>query len=201
MGRKRYDQAYFDHWYRPARGRPGVKGILARKVTLAVAMCEYYLGRPLRSVLDIGCGEGAWRAPLLALRPTLHYLGLDSSEYAVARFGRRRNLRLVEFSQLEHLRLDRPYDLIVCADVVHYLDARTLRRGLSGFAELGHGMAWIEAFCRGDQAEGDTDGWHARSAAQYRKLFNEAGLLGVGSHAWLLPPLHGHAAALERTAG
>jgi hypothetical protein len=47
---------------------------MARKVALAVASAEYYLERPIRSVLDIGCGEGAWRAPLLKLRPKVEYL-------------------------------------------------------------------------------------------------------------------------------
>lgn len=195
---KRYDQDYFDRWYRPPGGRAGAAGLLRRKVALAVASCEYYLGRPLRSVLDIGCGEGAWRAPLRRLRPQVEYLGLDSSEYAVARHGSRRNLRLVDFAQLAELRFDGSADLLVCSDVLHYLDAGTLRRGLSGFAQLGHGLAWVELFCRGDQAEGDHEGWQARPASFYRRLFAEAGLLAVGSHCYLLPPLHEQAVALER---
>lgn len=195
---KQYDRSYFDRWYRPAERRPGAAGQLARKVALAVAGCEYYLGRRLRSVLDIGCGEGAWRAPLRRLRPKVDYLGLDSSQYAVARHGSRRNLRLVDFAQLGELRFDGSADLLVCSDVLHYLDAVTLRRGLSGFAQLGHGMAWIELFCRGDQAEGDHEGWRARPASFYRRAFAEAGLLAVGSHCYLLPPLHEQAVALER---
>ncbi|HRQ66564.1 MAG TPA: class I SAM-dependent methyltransferase, partial [Xanthomonadaceae bacterium] len=81
---KVYDRAYFDRWYRGS-DRVGRGGTLARKVALAVAVAEYHLARPIASVLDIGCGEGAWRAPLLQLRPRIDYLGLDSSEYAVAR--------------------------------------------------------------------------------------------------------------------
>src|SRR5690606_26687004 len=55
---KTYDQAYFDRWYRD--GGIGGRQRLARKVALAVATAEYHLERPLKSVLDIGCGEGAW---------------------------------------------------------------------------------------------------------------------------------------------
>lgn len=196
---KTYDRAYFDRWYRPPGGDREAAAALKRKVALAVAMAEYWLGRPLRSVLDIGCGEGAWRAPLLKLRPGIDYRGLDSSEYAVERYGRSRNLRRVDFAALAELRFERTVDLLVCSDVLHYLDARTLRRGLSGFAELGHGVAWIELFCRGDGAEGDEVDWHARPAAFYRRAFAEAGLLAVGCHAYLLPPLHDQAVALERT--
>lgn len=57
---KTYDRAYFDRWYR--RGGIGGAARLARKVALAVVTAEYHLERPIRSVLDIGCGEGAWRA-------------------------------------------------------------------------------------------------------------------------------------------
>src|SRR3546814_1857262 len=87
---KQYDADYFQRWYRS--GGIGGRQRLARKVALAVATAEYHLERPLRTVLDIGCGEGAWRAPLLKLRPGAQYLGFDSSEYAITRYGRHRNL-------------------------------------------------------------------------------------------------------------
>jgi SAM-dependent methyltransferase len=200
MTSKTYDRAYFDRWYRGEHGRER-RQHTARKVALAVAMAEHYLGHRLRSVLDIGCGEGDWRAPLLRLRPGLHYAGIDASEYAVARYGRARNLRLVRFGQLAELRFARSHDLLVCTDVMHYLDAGELRRGLSGFAELGHGLAYIDLFCRGDAAEGDQDQFKARPPAFYRRLFSAASLLSVGSNGYLLPAVHGHAAALERAAG
>jgi SAM-dependent methyltransferase len=196
---KRYDRTYFDRWYRGSEAAERRRHT-AHKAALAVAMAEYWLDRPLRSVLDIGCGEGHWRAPLLALRPGLQYLGLDSSEYAIARWGARRNLRLVRFGQLAELRFDRSADLLVCSDVAHYLEADELRSGLSGFAELGHGVAFIDLFCRGDAACGDAVGFKARPASFYRRLFAEAGLLAVGTHTYLLPPLQHHVAALETSA-
>ena len=82
---KRYDQSYFDRWYRD--GGIGDRARLARKVLLAVATAEYHLERPIRTVLDIGCGEGPWRAPLLKARPGVRYLGFDGSEYAIARYA------------------------------------------------------------------------------------------------------------------
>lgn len=195
---KQYDRAYFDRWYRTAEYTAGASARLTRKVGIAVAACEYHLGRPIRSVLDIGCGEGAWRAPLLRLRPKLYYLGLDSSEYAIARYGRSRNLRLLSFAQLAEQRFKSSFDLLICSDVVHYLDSKTLLRGLTGFAELGHGMAFMDLFCRGDEAEGDEVGWLRRSGSYYRNAFSRAGLLAIGSHCYLLPPLHESASVLER---
>ncbi|GIX36113.1 MAG: methyltransferase [Lysobacteraceae bacterium] len=194
---KRYDRAYFDRWYRGPAGA-GRRALTARKAALAVAVCEYYLGRPVQSVLDVGCGEGPWRAPLLRLRPKLHYLGLDSSEYAIARFGRSRNLRLARFGQLAELRFSRSFDLLVCSDVLHYLPAAEIQRGLSGFPELCHGLAYIDVFCRGDPAEGDHEGFVARPPAFYARAFAAVGLRPVGSHCYLLPAWGQHLSRLEQ---
>ena len=53
---KQYDRDYFERWYRdPALRREAIGGRarLERKVALAVATAEYWLERPIRSVLDI----------------------------------------------------------------------------------------------------------------------------------------------------
>ncbi|MEP6881338.1 MAG: class I SAM-dependent methyltransferase [Dokdonella sp.] len=198
MNAKEYDRAYFDRWYRDPRHRVRARGETLRKVNMVVALAEYYLGRPIRNVLDIGCGEGVWRAPLLKLRPGIEYLGLDSSEYAIRRFGRSRNLRMARFSDLAELRFDRRFDLIVCSDVVHYLRAAELRRGLSGFPELLEGLAFIELFTSRDAVDGDISGFIPRSPVWYRKQFAEAGLMACGSHCYLAPRLMRSVSELER---
>lgn len=195
MSGKRYDAAYFQRWYRD--GGIGGRQRLARKVTLAVATAEYHLERPVRSVLDIGCGEGAWRAPLLKLRPKASYLGFDGSEYAVQRYGRSRNVHLARFGDFELLRPCPPVDLLVCSDVLHYLDARELDRGLSGLADLCGGVAFLETFTQRDAAEGDEHEFRNRNAAFYRKRFEALGFRQLGSHCWLSPALAGSATELE----
>ena len=195
---KRYDRAYFDRWYR--HGGIGGARRLARKVALAVATAEYHLERPVRTVLDIGCGEGPWRAPLLKLRPDARYLGFDSSEYAIARYGRSRNLRLARFEDFALLRPCPPADLLVCSDVMHYVPTRALDRGLPGLAELCGGVAFLETFTREDQAEGDEDGFIARPARFYLRRFEALGFTPLGSHCWLSPALAGTATALEAPA-
>ena len=195
MTGKRYDRAYFDRWYRD--GGIGDRARLARKAALAVATAEYHLGRPLRTVLDIGCGEGAWRAPLLKLRPHGRYLGFDSSEYAIARYGRARNLHFARFGDFALLRPCPPVDLVVCSDTLHYVATRELDRGLPGLVDLCGGVAFLETFTREDDAEGDEDGFLARPASFYRKRFAALGLRALGSHCWLSARLAGSATALE----
>lgn len=193
---KTYDRDYFDRWYRKRAIQ--APGVLARKAALAVASAEYYLGRPLRSVVDVGCGEGRWRAALHAIRPGIDYLGIDSSEYAVRRYGRNRNLRLARFAQLDSLRFGPSADLLVCSDVLHYLPSAEFKRGLSGFAEMCHGIAFIEAFCRGDDIEGDLDGYIARPVSFYRRALSDAGFTDAGAQIWLAAAIAAEAMALER---
>ena len=194
---KLYDRAYFDKWYRSERHRVGSRAELARKVALAVHLAEYYLARPIRTVLDVGCGEAPWRTVLKRLRPSIEYRGLDSSEYVVQRYGRARNIGLATFGQLGELRFDTRFDLIVCADMLHYVPTRELRRGLAGFADLLEGVAFIEVFTAKDRVGGDTRGYLPRSPTWYRAAFADAGLLPCGSHAYLSPRLTRSVAALE----
>src|SRR5437879_2051712 len=133
---KRYDRAYFERWYHDRDTRILLRGSLERKVALAVAATEFVLGRAIRSVLDVGCGEGSWRAALRRLRPRLRYTGVDGSEYAVRRHGLRRNIRLARFGALGRLGLDGPFDLVVCADVLHYVPAGELAAGIRAIGRM-----------------------------------------------------------------
>ena len=82
---KQYDRAYFDRWYREQGF--GSRAVVERKVQYALAATEYLIGRRVRRVLDVGCGEGAWQPVLRRLRPAATYVGVDPSEYAIDRFA------------------------------------------------------------------------------------------------------------------
>lgn len=194
---KVYDRGYFDRWYRGpgAVVRPEV---VRRKVRLALAAAEYVLGRPVRSVLDVGCGEGAWRALLRRARPGLRYVGVDSSDYVVRRYGRRRGIRRGRFGQLDRLGLHRPFDLVVCADVLEYVPTAELKAGLPHLRALTRGVAYIEAFTAADDMVGDREQWHYRSARAYRQLFREAGLVPCGLHCYVPQERLDRVSALER---
>lgn len=182
---KRYDRAYFDRWYRGADAPPGQQGALERNVALAVAAAESVLDRPLGSVLDVGCGEGRWQPVLHRLRPDAAYLGIDPSPYAVERFGETRNLRLGAFDELDVHVFDDPFDLVVCADVLHYLDDRTILRGLDTLVDLVGGVALLEVFTAADPVDGDREGFHLREPAWYRRAFTGSGLVPLGLQLWV----------------
>ena len=184
-GRKSYDEAYFDKWYRDPRTRVHTPDSVRRKVRMVVGVAEYFLGRKLRSVLDVGAGEGVWRREIRRMRPRVRYLGVDPSEWVVARFGRRRNIRLGSFEELPALQLGRGHDLIVCADMLQYIPDAALKRGVRHLASILGGMAFLEAYTSDDDMEGDLEGWHPRTRAQYRAVFTRAGLVPCGLHCYL----------------
>lgn len=195
---KTYDREYFEQWYHDPARRVITPAAVARKARLVLGVAEALLERPVRRVLDVGCGEGAWREHLRRERPNLSYTGVESSAYVIERFGRTRDIRPGSFGTLADLALDGPYDVIVVCDVLQYVPDAELVPGLAAIAALLGGVAYLEAYAREDAIEGDRAGWHERSAAQYLAKFSRAGLVGVGMHCYVGEALRDHTAALER---
>jgi len=165
---------------------------------MTVSVAEYLLGRPVRSVLDVGCGEGFWRAPLLAMRPRARYVGVDSSPYVVRRFGRRRGIRLGRFDALDEAGVRGPFDLVVSVDVLHFLEPRELERGLRQVRALLGGIAYLPAFTAADAFEGDVRHVRRRTPAWYRRRFRWAGLVPAGLECYVTRDVARALAALER---
>ena len=182
---KLYDRAYFERWYRDPRHRVATRESLERKIRMTVSLAEFLLGRELRSVLDVGCGEAAWFTVLRRLRPAARYIGIDASEYVLARFGAARNIRRGTFGRIGRLKLPRHIDLVVCADVLQYLETTEIERGLRAIKNLLAGVAYVESFTTEDAMEGDRTGWHERTAEAYRDLFRRAGLTQCGPYSYV----------------
>lgn len=184
---KTYDRAYFDRWYRHPKHAVQTPVSLERKVNLAVSTAEFLIGRPIRSVLDVGCGEGRWLAALRRMRPDVRYIGIEGSSYAIERFGKARNIRLGSFGELGEMRLPKKIDLVVCADVLQYVETRDVERGLRAIKRHLGGVAYLETYTTADNMVGDRDGWIERSADEYRRLFRAAKLTQCGPYCWVNP--------------
>lgn len=195
---KRYDKGYFDRWYRDPRHAIGTRTDLQREVHFALAATEQILARPLRSVLDVGAGEGRWQPILHRLRPRARYAGVDSSEWAISRWGRQRNLRLGSIESLDALGLDGPFDLVVVADVLHYLTAPVLRRAVAQVAPLIAGVAYMPTFTRHDGSDGDHIGFQRRAAVVYQRAFAVHEIVPIGLHLWTRAVLARDLSALEQ---
>lgn len=164
---------------------------------MVTAITEYFLGSKLRSVLDVGAGEGVWGVELRRLRPRLRYVAIDSSDYVVQRLGRQRSIVRGSFETLPSLELRDDFDLIVCADMLQYVPTPALRHGIRHLARRLAGVAYLEAFTRADEMEGDLDDWHPRTRSQYLRIFADAGLVGCGMHCYVRAELAERAVELE----
>ena len=183
---KCYDRAYFDRWYRDPSSRVHDARSVARKASFALSAAEYLLERSVRTVLDVGCGEGSWGVALRRLRPTLRYTGVDDSAYVVRRFGKRRNIVRGTVGTLGELALDGPYDLVVCSDVLHYVRAGEVARGLPALAALvGDGAAYVDFFTSADSVEGDMRGFLRRPPSFYERALDDAGLEACGLNVYV----------------
>lgn len=199
---KAYDRSYFRRWYHNPSTRVITPADTKRKAQLALGAADYMLGRPARTVLDVGAGEGAWLRALRGLRPGARYTGVDPSEYVVRRFGRRRNIHWGTFGALDEVGLlSGTYDLVVCCGVVNYLSTRELERGLAVIAAMLAGVAFIEVWTTADDVVGDRRGWQEHSPRYYRRIFRRAGLIACGMHCYVGPTLASEPAALERADG
>ena len=194
-----YDRRYFDKWYRNPRYRVKSARELARQVAFVVGAAEHILGRTVGTVLDVGCGEGNWRAPLLRLRPGIRYTGVDPSEYAVSRYGAARGIRLGTIDSLDRLRLRQDYDLVLCVGMLNYLPPMVLRAGLAQLYERAGGLAYLELFTSADRGVfGDTSNTELRAPAWYRARIREARFVSCGMHCFVPDWLREHTSTMER---
>ncbi|HYV98456.1 MAG TPA: class I SAM-dependent methyltransferase [Gemmatimonadaceae bacterium] len=193
-----FDKRFFDKWYRGNDERFRAGAYLERHARVVLAIAEYLLERRVRSVLDVGCGEGEWRAVMRKLRPGMRYAGMDTSEYVVRRFGARRNVAFGGFGDLGARDDLESFDVVLSVDTLHYVPTGDIARGARVLGRRMTGVAMLHAFARGDAYEGDTGGITNRPAAWYRDTFRRAGLTPVGMACWVGRTLRDSVSALER---
>ena len=193
-----YDKAYFDKWYRHPKHRVKSKLDIERQLRFIVSATEYIFERPIRKVLDVGAGEGNWSVALKKLRPSAKYYGVDPSEYAVKRFGKRRNIREGGFGNVGDLRLPGGFDIILCCGVMNYVADDDLASGLRQLTALCEGVAYCEVFAAEDDATGDFTRSSARTSAWWRQTFHSTGWESLGMHLYLRSDMASVATSLER---
>jgi trans-aconitate methyltransferase len=170
----RFDADYYGRFYgsRPVHTR-------RRIATLASGvdgMCRWW-GIDVRRVLDVGAGPGWWRDWYRRERPSVTVHSVDVSEHACRRWGHERR----DISQWAPTR---PYDLVICHGVLHYMDDADAARAIGNLAAACRGAMYLEAPTARDLDEvvdrdvTDMD-VHARSGSWYarrlRRHFRRAG--------------------------
>ena len=118
---------------------------MARRAELIAAFVRHGELR-VRRILDAGCGLGLMRAPLLERLPGARYTGLEASPYLCERYG-------WEQGSLANWTHRRPFDLVVCYDVLQYLDARDAAAAIRRLGRLCSGVLHFGALTLEDWRE------------------------------------------------
>jgi SAM-dependent methyltransferase len=161
-----FDADFFARFYGDPATRVADAGDAQRLAGL-IAGVAGYLELPVRRILDAGCGVGLLRAPLERRFPGARYEGLEVSPFLCRKYGWHQG-SLADFSAAK------AYDLVVCHDVLQYLDDRSAARALANLARLARGALYFSVLTRrdwrhsADQSRTDRD-VHLRSADWYRR--------------------------------
>lgn len=141
----RFGAAYFKKFYLSPATRVTDAGEMRARARLIAAILAH-AAIPVRSILDAGCGIGLLRAPFAQVVPRARYVGLDASEYLCGRYGWERG-SVADYAPR------RPSDLLVCYDVLQYLDDREAARAIANFKRLTRAALYVSALTGEDWRE------------------------------------------------
>jgi SAM-dependent methyltransferase len=180
LGSGRFGVDFYDRHYRNPRTAVTSRAEMARRAEFIAGFVNY-LDLPVRSILDAGCGMGWLRAPLRRRIPGARYVGLEASEYLCKRFG-------WQHGSIADHRARTAYDLVICYDVLQYLDEGQARRAMANLARITRGALYFSALTledwerHCDQSRTDRD-VALRPACWYRqRLARRFVELGGGLH-------------------
>jgi len=190
-----FGSAYFRKFYTNAATRvitPTEMRSRARLIAAILAQASI----PVRSILDAGCGIGLLRKPFAEVLPRARYSGLEASDYLCARYG------WTKGSVIDYV-APKPSDLVVCYDVLQYLNDREASRAILNLSRLTQAALYVSALTREDWRDNcdrsRTDrAVHLRSGDWYRlRLKRNFRYLGFG--VWLRKDVTAILWDMERT--
>ncbi|MDZ7668921.1 MAG: class I SAM-dependent methyltransferase [Gammaproteobacteria bacterium] len=181
--RQRFDKAYYDRFYRDPRTR-AVTPAAARRQAAFIAAYLRYLEMPVRHILDMGCGTGMVLRALGRQFPQARTRGVEVSDYLCRRYN------WASGSVVDYV-ARQTFDLVVCTDVLAYLNDRDCGRAIANLARLSRGALYLSVVTADDADLFDparTDSrQQLRPAAWYRRRLNRH-FMNVGGGLYLKQP-------------
>jgi len=188
-----FDKAYYDRFYRDPRTR-AVTPAAARRQADFIAAYLKHLELPVRSILDIGCGVGTGLRALARHFPRATVHGVEFSPYLCRRYGWSQG-SVVDFQA------QAPFDLVVCNDVLAYLDAAACSRAITNLGKLSRGAAFLGVLTEDDadlyDPERTDDRQQLRPAAWYRRRLSRH-FSSIGGGMYLRRPIEVVVWSLDR---
>ena len=179
MATERFGREFFARYYGHPLTRVADQADAERLAGLIAGVLGY-LELPVKRVLDVGCGMGLLRGPLLERFKGARYVGLEVSGYLCRRYGWAQG-SVTDFRAP-------PFDLVICHDVAQYLTDREASSAIVNLARLSGAALYFSALTERDWQESAdqrlSDGAvKRRTAAWYEKrLRRRFRHLGFGLH-------------------
>jgi len=145
LTKERFGRAYYQRFYRNAHSSVTSQAEMTARANLIAAYVKH-IDCPVGSILDAGCGLGLMRTALLRALPGATYVGLEYSEYLCEKYGWLNG-------SIADYRPRQPFDLVVCYDVLQYLDDASATKAMRNFANLCRGVLFFSALTRRDWRE------------------------------------------------
>jgi predicted TPR repeat methyltransferase len=173
----RFDAAFYRRFYSDPRTRVVTRVEMARRADLVAAFVRHGELR-VRSILDLGCGLGLMRESLLRHFPRARYTGVEASAYLCEKLGWLQGSAATFEAR-------RPFDLVICYDVLQYLTSREAAAAIRNFGRLCSGVLHFGAltqedwdlYCDQDTTDRDV---HIRPGSWYRRRLAPA-FINAGS--------------------
>lgn len=161
---------YYQRYYKDPNTRVAEPSYYQRLAQFIGAYMAY-LDIPIRSILDLGCGSGTLKEPLEKQFKKASYVGVEKSSYACRQYGWENGCASTFWSAF-------PFDIVVCHDVLQYLDNIRAADAIENFNSLTHKVLYFSVLTHED--------WHQhvdqdltdnnvflRKASWYRKRLAE----------------------------
>ncbi len=182
--RTKFDKAYYDKFYRDPDTR-AVSPSAAKRQAEFIAAYLTYLELRVDRFIDVGCGVGNVLRALARVYPRAEGTGIEYSEYLCERYG------WTQGSVTEY-KPEKPADLVICNDVLAYLDDATCETAIQNLAQMTLSALFLGVLTEEDLALCDrrrTDNQQViRSSAWYQAHLSRS-FVNVGGGLHLKTPL------------
>jgi SAM-dependent methyltransferase len=160
-----FDAKYYKRFYLTAATRAMSREQTDTRGALIAALVKQ-LDIPVNKVLDVGCGLGWYARPIKKVFPQASYVGTEISEYLCRTRG-------WIHGSIVDLKLKSEFDLVICADVMQYLNPRDAERAIDNLARWCRGALYFHVPTKLDWREnvdpsGTDTNVYLRSSQWYR---------------------------------
>ena len=177
-----FDASYYQRFYLDPATR-ATSAAEQRRQARFIAAFVHHLGLPVKRIADIGCGLGTVLNELGKLFPKATLTGVEYSSYLCQTYG---------WTQASVVNFDAPpFDLLVCNDVLGYLNHSDCDAAIKNLAHLCSGALYLSVLTKEDKQiidEQHTDmSQHTRAYQWYKKRLDRY-FVTVGGGLFLRKP-------------